>query len=144
MPPPMVVFLVHHAHSPEDAGELARRLRWHDCTPTAIWISAEPAARMTAATLVQILEWSGPIEERDGLGAEHTDPGLIASALGDAPADAAVVIVAHEPLLSALAARLATGADRLLARGEALRLDDGEVRWWFAHDDVAPVRGARP
>lgn len=140
----MVVFLVHHADLPEAALALARRLRWHDCTPTAVWTSPAPAAVMTATRLVEILEWQGPIERPDGLGPEHDEPGLVADRLTTLPADGAVVVVGHEPLLSRLGHRLAPAfAHRPLARGEALRIDDGEPRWWFAHDDDAPVRAPR-
>ncbi len=140
----MVVFLIHHARTPDAADAIARRLRWHDCTPTAVWASPAPLARMTATRLVEILEWTGPLEVVDELGADRSDPTAAVAALSRTAPDGAVVVVAHEPLLTALAARLvAAGAERPLAPAEAMRVDDGVLRWRFAHDDLAPVRGER-
>ncbi len=141
----MVVFLVHRADEVDAARGLAWRLRWHDCTPTAVWTSPHDHAVMTAATLVEILEWDGPVQVQAALGPRHTDPTALVTALAALAPDAAVVVVGHEPLLSRLGRRLA-GLDELpaLAAGEAVRLDDGALRWRFAHDGDAPVRDREP
>lgn len=137
----MIVFLVHRAPDVEAARALAWRLRWHDCTPTAVWTSPHDRAGMTAHALVDVLEWQGPVEVPAGLGL-HGDPIALEHALAAAAPDAVVVLVGHEPPLTALA-RLLAGGEPLppLAEGEALRLDDGEPRWRFTHDGAAPVPG---
>ena len=144
----MVVFLVHLADEVDAARGLAWRLRWHDCTPTAVWTSPHDHAVMTATNLVEILEWDGPIETRSALGPGQTDPAPLVAALAAVAAlapDAAVVVIGHEPMLSQLGRRL-TGLAVLpaLAAGEALRLDDGALRWRFAHDGDAPIRDHEP
>jgi phosphohistidine phosphatase SixA len=138
----MIVFLVHRAHDVEAARALGWRLRWHDCTPTAVWTSAHELAGLTARALIEILDWQGPIEVPPGLGPIHGDPIGLARALADVAADAVVLLVGHEPTLTALA-RILAGGEALppLAEGEALRVDDGEPRWRFAHDGAAPVPG---
>ena len=138
----MVVFLVHRAPDVEAARALAWRLRWHDCTPTAVWTAPSEDAAMTARVLVEILEWRGPIEAQGELRATQHDPTPMARELAARPRDAVVVVVGHEPLLSALG-RALSGGEALpqLATAEALRFDDGEPRWRFAHDGAAPVPG---
>jgi phosphohistidine phosphatase SixA len=138
----VIVFLVHRAPDAEAARALAWRLRWHDCTPTAIWTSPHDLAGMTAHVLVDVLGWHGPVEVPAGLGLAHGDPVALAAALERAARDAVVVLVGHEPTLTSLA-RLLAGGEALpsLAEGEALRLDDGEPRWRFTHDGAAPVPG---
>jgi phosphohistidine phosphatase SixA len=138
----MIVFLVHRAPDDEAARALAWRLRWHDCTPTAVWTSPHDLAGRTAHALIEILDWKGPIDVPTGIGPVHGDPTALAAALAAAARDAVVVIVGHEPTLTALA-RLLAGGESLppLAEGEALRIDDGEPRWRFTHDGAAPVPG---
>lgn len=138
----MVVFLVHRAADVDAARALAWRLRWHDCTPTAVWTSPHDLAGMTTHALVDVLDWRGPIEVPAGLGLAHGDPIALCHALEEVAPDAVVVLVGHEPTLTALA-RLLAGGEALppLAEGEAMRLDDGEPRWRFTHDGAAPVPG---
>ncbi len=137
----MVVFLVHRADFVDAARGLAWRLRWHDCTPTAVWTSPHERAVMTAANLVEILEWVGPVEVQVTLGPDRTDVAPVGRALAALAPDAAVVVVGHEPLLSDVGRELAVLADLPpLAAGEAMRLDDGALRWRFTHDGDAPVR----
>jgi phosphohistidine phosphatase SixA len=138
----MIVFLVHRAPDVEAARALAWGLRWHDCTPTAVWTSPPALAGMTAHALIDVLDWRGPIELPPGLGPLHGDPIGLAGALGQVARDAVVVVIGHEPTLTAVARLLADG-ELLppLTEGEALRLDDGEPRWRFTHDGAAPVPG---
>src|SRR5262245_46395402 len=138
----MIVFLVHRAPDADAARALAWRLRWHDCTPTAIWSGPDDLAQATARALVDALEWNGPIDTSPALAFGRADGGAIAAALAVVADDATVVVVGHEPSLSALAYLLSNGESLPpLAEGEALRLDDGEPRWRFAHDGAAPVPG---
>lgn len=141
----MVVFLVHRAEEEDAARSLAWRLRWHDCTPTSVWTSPHEHAVLTATTLIEILEWDGPVEPHAVLGPRRTDPAAVVAALATLAPDAVVVLVGHEPLLSRLG-RLLASAPALapLAAGEAVRIDDGAVRWRFAHDDEAPIRHEAP
>jgi|JI10StandDraft_1071094.scaffolds.fasta_scaffold40391_2 phosphohistidine phosphatase SixA len=138
----MIVFLIRRAADVDAARALAWRLRWHDCTPTAVWTSPHPLAATTARILVEVLEWLGPVEVEPALGPGHDDPTRLASALASLAPDAAVVLVGHEPLLSALG-RALDGGEALpaLAEGEAVRFDHGEPRWRFTHDGAAPVPG---
>ena len=51
------------------------------------------------------------------------------------------MVVGHEPSLSALGALLVDQPDfEALAKAEAVRIDDGTLRWRFAWDAEAPVR----
>ena len=51
----------------------------------------------------------------------------------------AVVLVGHEPGISALGVRLTGDPDFApLTKAQAVRIDGRAVRWRFAHDDVAP------
>ena len=93
----MVVFLVHRAEEEDAARELAWRLRWHDCTPTAVWTSPHEHAVLTATTLIEILEWDGPVEPHAVLGPRRTDPAAVVAALATLAPDAVVVLVGHEP-----------------------------------------------
>ena len=144
----MILFLVHRAANADDARALAWRLRWHDCTPAAVWTGADDDARATATILADVLDWRGMIETHDALAAAATDPRELIGALEATDAGVAgfaVVLIGHEPTLSSLAAHFFDGpALEPLAPGEALRLDDQEVRWRFSHDGAAPVRGPEP
>ncbi|HVV85021.1 MAG TPA: hypothetical protein VHE35_18280 [Kofleriaceae bacterium] len=138
----MIVFLLHRAPDVDAARALAWRLRWHDCTPTAVWTSPHEQAAATARILVEILEWRGPIELRPALAPIERDAGAVTRALAGLDPASTVVLVGHEPLLSAIGRELDAGETLPpLAEGEALRFDDGEPRWRFTHDGAAPVPG---
>lgn len=152
----MIVFLVRHAHAIEErrdlpdgarplsaagreqARELGRRLRWHDCTPTAVWTSPLTRAVMTAELVSGALEWTGPIDSLPAL-APDGRTGDVMTALTAIDPASTVLVFGHEPSISALGARL-TGDPTfaLLAKAQAVRIDGRVVRWRFAHDDEAP------
>ena len=153
----MNVFLVRHAHAMDEtptlsdearhlsregrhaARELGRRLRWHDCTPTAIWTSPLVRAVMTAELVAAELEWDGPIESVRGLAPGGSTREVMASIAAHDPTGA-IVIVGHEPGLSGLGGALTRRADfPALAKAQAARIDGGALRWLFAYDDEAPV-----
>ncbi|MBE7448902.1 MAG: histidine phosphatase family protein [Kofleriaceae bacterium] len=153
----MIVFLVRHADAVDEAPglpdevrhlsargrdqarALGQRLRWHDCAPTAVWTSPLVRAVMTAELVAAALEWTGPIESVRGLAPAGAVRDVQAALAAHDPAGA-VVLVGHEPMLSGLGALLTGRADfPALAKAQAARLDDGAVRWLFAHDAEAPV-----
>lgn len=152
----MSVFLVRHAHAVDErrdlpdpsrhlsaegraqARALGQRLRWHDCTPTAIWTSPLTRAVMTAELVAMQLEWQGPIETVVAL-APGGSAREVMNALRAHDPRGSVMLFGHEPNLSGLGARL-TGDDGFpgIAKAQAVRIDGKQVRWWFAHDDEAP------
>jgi len=153
----VIVFLVRHAgaigggpgpaggeRQLDDAGreaalELGRRLRWHDCEPTTVLTSPAACARATAELVASALPWTGPVDVAPVLA-----PGAavvpVQAALAERDPRGVVVVVGHEPLLSRLASALIGAPLAPLRPAEAVRIDDGELRWRFAHDDDAPVR----
>jgi len=152
----VIVFLVRHAHAIEErrdlsdgarplsavgrdhARELGRRLRWHDCTPTAVWTSPLTRAVMTAELVCATLEWLGPIDSVPAL-APDGRTGEVMAALTALDPTSTVIVFGHEPSISALGARLTGDATFApLAKAQAVRIDGRVVRWRFAHDDEAP------
>lgn len=153
----MIVFLVRHAHAVDEtrelpdearhlsdrgrgaARELGRRLRWHDCTPTAIWTSPLTRAVMTADLVASTLEWEGPIESVPALAPSGSARAVLA-ALATLDPRGAVVLVGHEPSLSGIGGALTLRDDfPALRKAQAARIDGRELRWLFAYDDDAPV-----
>ena len=152
----MQVFLIRHADAvPETPAladpqrplsELGRaqaraigdRLRWHDCTPSQIWSSPLVRARETAALIAGVVESEVAIESIAGL-APGDDPHAVVAALRALAWDAIVMLVGHGPSLAEVGALL-TGQPALgiLGRAEAVRIEDGAVRWRFAWDAEAP------
>lgn len=159
----MQVFLIRHAeavaettaladphrHLTADGRQQARalgdRLRWHDCLPTHIWSSPLVRAVQTAELIAANLHTAVAIDVIAGL-VPDAPPGALLDALRALGGEAIVVMVGHEPVLSALGALL-IGQPALsgLARAEAVRIADGAVRWRFAWDAEAPdiATGAR-
>lgn len=154
----VTIFLVRHAHAVDErrdlpdharhltlqgraaARALGLRLRWHDCTPTALWTSPLVRAVQTAELVAAALEWEGPIETVAALAPDGMARGVVA-ALAALPPDSVVLLFGHEPSISSLGARL-TSDDNFgaLSKAQAVRIDGGIARWRFAHDDHAPVR----
>jgi phosphohistidine phosphatase len=153
----VIVFLVRHAHAVDErrdlpdharhltnlgrgaARNLGLRLRWHDCSPTALWTSPLTRTVMTAELVATALDWTGPIESHVGLAPNGRGSDVIA-ALTALPADSVVVLFGHEPGISNLGARLTGDPEFLpLAKAQAVRIDGRVVRWRFSHDDVAPI-----
>lgn len=153
----MNVFLVRHAHAVDEtpslpdeirhlsrdgrhaAREIGRRLRWHDCTPTAIWTSPLVRAVMTAELVAAALEWDGPIESVRGLAPGGSVREVMAAIAAHDPTGA-ILLVGHEPALSGLGGALTGRADfPALQKAQAARIDGRELRWRFAYDGEAPV-----
>jgi len=117
---------------------LGERLRWYDCVPTAVWTSPLIRAAQTAELMMAGLGWSGVIEAVSDL-ATDGDPRRVEAHLRPLRRPAAVVVIGHEPGLSALGVLL-TGRDDFpaLHRGEAARIDGGAIRWVFGAGDEVP------
>jgi phosphohistidine phosphatase SixA len=94
-------------------------------------------AVMTVELVAATLEWTGPSTACRRWRPRAT--GDVVAALAGLDPDGTVVLVGHEPGISALGVRL-TGDPEFapLAKAQAVRIDGRVVRWRFAHDDVAP------
>jgi phosphohistidine phosphatase len=163
------VFLVRHAEAiPEtvavrdphrslsvvgrtQARALGDRMRWHDCAPTHVWTSPLVRAVQTAELLrlvspirkvpvAQGMHCELPIDSVPALAPDGA-PRDVVAAIKALPETAAVVLVGHEPALSAIGALLVGDpAFASLAKAEAVRIYDGQVRWRFAWDADEPKR----
>ena len=127
----------------QQARALGDRLRWHDCAPTHVWSSPLVRAVQTAELVAGNLHVEAAVHVLPAL-APDADPHAVVAALAALPADAIVILVGHEPGLSAVGTLL-IGQPTLagLARAEAVRIADGAVRWRFAWDADAPEIAAR-
>ena len=154
----MQVFLVRHAEAiPEtvavrdphrslsvvgrtQARALGDRMRWHDCAPTHLWTSPLVRAVQTAELVAQGMHCELPIESVPALAPDGLPRDVVAAIKG-LPENTSVVIVGHEPGLSAIGA-LVVGdpAFAALAKAEAVRIYDGQVRWRFTWDADEPKR----
>lgn len=146
----MELHLIRHAHAedtvPDEARRLsprgrrqaralARRLRaTGEFAPAEVWHSTLRRARETAELLAPAAP-GAPLREQTGLAPED-DPAAVARRL--ARTREPVAIVGHEPLLSALASQLVTGAADPVAfhvrKASALALTRVGRRWvvrWF-------------
>ena len=122
----------------QQARALGDRLRWHDCIPTKIWTSPLVRAVQTAELVAVGLACSTEVEIIVDL-APDGNARKIEQAVRALDADAAVMIVGHEPSLSAIGS-LIVGADlAALDKAEAVRIVDGAVRWRFAWNAEAPT-----
>jgi len=122
------------------ARALGERMRWHDCDPTQLWTSPLVRAVQTAELIAASLHCELPVDTVPAL-APDGSPRDVLAALRGLPAEAVVVVVGHEPSLSALGALLADQPTLAgLARAEAVRIVDGVVRWRLAWDAEAPSR----
>jgi phosphohistidine phosphatase len=127
-------------HGRAQARALGERLRWHDCGPTHLYSSPLVRALQTAELVCGAIGGDAGVEVMPHLAPDGSarDVVTIVRAL---PADAEVMLVGHEPAISAIAALLAGQSDfPALAKAEAVRLDDGAVRWRFAWDAEAPAK----
>jgi phosphohistidine phosphatase len=122
------------------AAALGDRLRWHDCTPTQIWTSPLVRAVQTAELVAAGLKASTLVEVVPLLAPGESARALLAM-VNALPADAAVLLVGHEPGLSGIGALLVGASDfAALGKAEAARLVDGTLRWRCAWDSEAPSR----
>lgn len=152
----MQVFLLRHADAAHEtlamrdphrhltpagrkqARGIGDRLRWHDCTPTHIWSSPLVRAVQTAELVAAGLASEVPVEIMPALAPDENPRGVVA-ALAALPADASVILVGHEPGLSAVGALLVGQPEfASLGKAQAARIDDGALRWRFACDAEAP------
>lgn len=128
------------AEGRHQAASLGDRLRWHDCIPTHVWTSPLVRAVQTAELVMAVLKVDVTIDVLPALAAGES-PHVVQAAVKRLPADAAVILVGHEPGLSGVGALLA-GEDyfRALGKAEAARIVDGAVRWRYAWNAEHPVR----
>jgi phosphohistidine phosphatase len=87
------------------ARDIGDRLRWHDCEPTHLWSSPLVRAIQTAELVAAGLHSNVAIEAIPAL-APDENPRSVLAALAALPADAVVILVGHEPGLSAVGALL--------------------------------------
>lgn len=162
------MFLVRHAHAVDEgpglpdaarhlaldgrraARQLGDRLRWYDCTPTAVWTSPATRAVQTTELLLAGLGWDGPVESIAEL-APSGDVRLVRPKITALAPDTQLVVVGHEPGISGLGALLTGRRDfPALRKAQIARLDDvaaqrGEprgaliLRWLFSYGDDAPI-----
>ena len=153
----MQVFLIRHAdavdpsatlrdehryltpHGRDQARALGDRLRWHDCGPSQVWCSPLVRAMQTAELALSRIDTNVDVHTQPLLVPDAPAHAVVAALATLAP-DAEIFLVGHEPSLSAIAALL-TGGDEVgpVAKAEAIRVDDGRVRWRFAWDAEAPA-----
>lgn len=126
------------AHGRDQARSLGDRLRWHDCHPTEVWTSPLVRAVQTAELVAAGLACGSTVICRPALAPEGTLREVVA-ALQALPPGAEIMLVGHEPALSAIGALLlGVEAFEALAKAQAARIVDGALRWRFAWDDDAP------
>jgi phosphohistidine phosphatase len=131
-------------HGRHQARSLGDRMRWHDCAPSHIWSSPLVRAVQTAELVAAGLHSDAPVEIVPALAPDGSPRDVVAAVRG-LPAGSAVMLVGHEPSMSAIGA-LAVGARELdsLAKAQAVRIVDGVLRWRFSWDADAPeVIGVR-
>jgi phosphohistidine phosphatase len=126
------------AHGREQARSLGDRLRWHDCVPTRIWSSPLVRAVQTAELVLSNLTCEAPVEVVCDLAPDGNLRDLVKS-VRELPDDAAVMLVGHEPALSAIGALFVGGGFEALDKAQAARIVDGVLRWRFAWDADAPT-----
>jgi phosphohistidine phosphatase len=126
------------------ARALGARLRGPDGTdrraPTHVWSSPLVRAVQTAELVIASLQIDAAVEVVPALAPDGVAREVVA-ALGALPGDAVVVVVGHEPALSAIGAVVVGDpAFPALDKACAARLDDGALRWRLAWDAEAPIR----
>lgn len=152
------VFLVRHAdavaetlvvrdphryltrHGRLQAQALGDRMRWHDCLPTHIWTSPLVRAVQTAELVAHGLHAEPDVEVVPALMPEPAGSSRdVVAAIQALPSSAAVMVVGHEPSLSAIGALVLDDlCFRGLAKAQCARIVNGTLRWRFAWDAVAP------
>lgn len=127
------------SHGRTQARALGDRLRWHDCAPSQIWSSPLVRAVQTAELVALGLGLDTPVEALPHLAPDGSARD-VANAVRALPADTAVMLVGHEPSISAIGALLVGATDfEALDKAQAVRIVDGIVRWRFAWDAEAPT-----
>ncbi|MDQ3368629.1 MAG: histidine phosphatase family protein [Myxococcota bacterium] len=126
------------AHGRDQARHLGDRLRWHDCHPVQIWTSPLVRAIQTTELVAAGLACGAVIEVLPALAPDGSARDVMA-ALHALPAGRGVMLIGHEPALSAIGALLVGAPDfEALGKAQAARIHDGTLRWRFAWDDEAP------
>jgi len=130
-------------HGRRQARAIGDRLRWHDCVPTHIWTSPLVRAVQTAELVAAGLESQLPVDALPALAPEESARDVLA-ALTALPAASIIVLVGHEPGLSAVGALLVGRREfPSLAKAQAARIENGTLRWRFACDADAPEIASR-
>ena len=125
------------AHGRTQARSLGDRMRWHDCIPTHVWSSPLVRALQTAELVTANMHCEAIVEVVPALAPDGSPRDVVASVRA-LPADAAVLLVGHEPAISAIGALLVDDPTfEALTKAQAVRILDGAVRWRFAWDDEA-------
>jgi phosphohistidine phosphatase len=158
------VFLIRHAEATQEtlalhdphrhltasgrrqARAIGDRLRWHDCVPTHIWSSPLVRAIQTAELVAAGLHCDAAVDALPALAPDENPRDVVAAVAAAAAAGAGPVImlVGHEPGLSAVGALLVGQPEfASLAKAQAARIVDGALRWRFAWDADAPEIVAR-
>jgi phosphohistidine phosphatase len=128
------------AHGRIQARALGDRLRWHDCHPTHVWSSPLVRAIQSAELVVSHLHCEVPVDVVPALAPDGNIRDVVAALRALAP-PSVVVLVGHEPSLSAIGALLVGTRDfDALAKAEAVRIVNGALRWRFAWNADAPDR----
>ena len=123
----------------EQARALGDRLRWHDCVPTKIWTSPLVRAVQTAELVATGLACETAIEVVADLAPDGNARDLV-HAVRALPSDTAVMLVGHEPSISAIGSLIIDAKNfDALDKAEAARIVDGILRWRFAWNAEAPV-----
>ena len=126
------------ANGRRQARALGDRLRWHDCEPTHIWSSPLVRAIQTAELVASGLACETTVDAMPALTPDEK-PRDVVAALTALPAASIIVLVGHEPGLSAVGALLVGQPEfASLAKAQAARIVDGVLRWRFAWDADAP------
>lgn len=123
----------------DQAKSLGDRLRWHDCHPTHIWTSPLVRAVQTAELVAAGLQLPIAVDVFPALAPGESGRAVV-TALKTLPPAAHVVLVGHEPGLSGIGALLLGGDLATIAKAEAVRIIDGQLRWRFAWNADAPDR----
>lgn len=127
-------------HGRAQARALGERLRWHDCGPTHLYASPLVRALQTAELVCAAIGGDAGVEILPDLAPDGSARDVVAK-VRSLPDHAEVMLVGHEPSISAIAGLLADQSDfPALAKAEAVRLDNGAVRWRFAWDADAPAK----
>lgn len=155
----MQVFLIRHAEAVDEtlalsdphrhltatgrrqAREIGDRLRWHDCVPTHLWSSPLVRAIQTSELVAIGLHSETCVDALPAL-APDENPRRVLAAISEVTASRAgaiILLVGHEPGLSAVGALLVGKPEfASLAKAQAARIVDGSLRWRFACDGDAP------
>ena len=120
------------------ARALGDRLRWHDCVPTRIWTSPLVRAVQTAELVATGLACETQVEIVVDLAPDGSARDLHA-AIRSLPAGEAVMLVGHEPSISAIGSLIVESSFDALDKAQAARIVDGALRWRFAWDAEAPT-----